>query len=206
MKVELSINQLETLRKENNAIIDVRHPNEFALQFIPGSYNVYIDDGFKDHASFFVQKDQAMVIVDREANGDGNYKKISALGYKNLKGYLKGGIDIWADFGKRLDMVISISAYEFSLELKHSNMNFIDIRNEEEYEKSRIVDALNVMPKDIIYGHFGLDKEMMYCFFCEDGILSMSLNSYLKTKGYHNIYHLSGGFAAARQEKGIDII
>lgn len=206
MSKELTINELEKLRKEKCAIIDIRKPDIFARGFIPGSYNFYLDINFTKNTSYFVQKDQSVAIIDEEINLDKNFKKIKTLGFKNLKGFLKGGIDIWEEFGKPLDLVISISAYEFSLELKHSKMKFIDIREYDEFKKKRIENTENLTVEDIIYEKVDINKNDIYCIFCNDGVLSMAVNSYMKTKGFHNIYHVSGGFQAAEKQEGIEFV
>jgi hydroxyacylglutathione hydrolase len=203
---ELTINQIEEFREKKFAIIDIRRPDIFARGFIPGSYNVFLDNKFIKNALYFVQKDQAAIIVDEEVNGDENFQKIRSLGFKNLKGYLKGGIDIWEEFGKPLDLVISISAYEFSLELKHSKIKFIDIREYDDFKQKRIENTENLNVEDIIYEKVDINKNDIYCIFCNDGVSSMSVNSYMKTKVFHNIYHVSGGFQAAEKEKRIEFV
>jgi hydroxyacylglutathione hydrolase len=43
--------------------------------------------------------------------------RLARVGFDNVLGILKGGFDAWRDAGKRIDMIISIDPYEFSLSI-----------------------------------------------------------------------------------------
>jgi len=121
-------------------------------------------------------------------------------------GYLQGGYEAWLDAGKRYDMVISIDAEEFTLDVKHTEVAVLDVRKPGEFNDSHVdkatfqpLDALNTSYKD-------LDPEKEYLIHCAGGYRSMIATSFLKSKGFKNVKNVWGGFGKIKEFGGLNLV
>ena len=78
--------------------------------------------------------------------------------------------------------------------LKLSNLNIIDIRNEQSYNNNHIPGSINVPYNKIITNsNLYLKKGTRYYIYCQRGITSSKLCSYLLTLGF-NVVNILGGY------------
>lgn len=91
-------------------------------------------------------------------------------------------------------MKSSISITEFN---KLENIkNIIDIRSVEKYNFNHISEAINIqLDKLIVNPSKYLSKDTIYYIYCQKGIQSRKLCSYLRGMGY-NVINIQGGYEA----------
>lgn len=89
----------------------------------------------------------------------------------------------------------SISSVELKQILK-PGINLIDIRNNISYKLGNIPYSKNISKNELMFTpEKYLDKNKVYYIYCEKGIQSRSLVSYLNTKGYHTV-NIIGGYSS----------
>jgi hydroxyacylglutathione hydrolase len=201
----LSLEKFEELIKQLHTIVDLRDPDLFANGFIPGSVNLKLNSNFQDRAKYFLQKDQAIILVADENNEEKSIEFLKNLKYSNIKGYLKNGISTWILNEKPIDLVIAIDAEELALEIKYGDLIYYDIRSNDDYKNSHIYKSSNFSTDELILDTDLIDDLKTTCIYDYDGCLSMSLISYLKTHRKHNLYHVKGGFNAIRENSEIEL-
>lgn len=205
-KYSLTISELQDLRNKGHLLLDLRSPEEFAKDHIPGSLNIELNENFLSIAKYFIFKDQAIVINTEKGKGEDNISKLFAHNYNNLGGYLEEGLSIWCKNNKAIDLVISIDIEELSIEIKHSNMILYDLRPKEDFQRLHVEGSQNIKIDDLLDDFELIDNKNPTCIYCSDGQLSMSMISFLKINGKNNLYHVSGGFERINQEKSIPLI
>lgn len=82
------------------------------------------------------------------------------------------------------------------------NVQFIDVREREEYELYHIEGARNLPYDDMDRWEKYLEKEKTYVLYCERGSLSMMAAKHLQQMGY-SVCTLVGGIRAV-QERNLD--
>jgi hydroxyacylglutathione hydrolase len=187
-------------------VIDIREPAYFAYSHIPGSLNLVLDNSFEKHAKKFLFKDEALLIVGESGSEEQAILDMEKLGYQNIRGYLDGGIDAWIDAGKKIDVVISIMADELAIEIKHGNLYVYDIRLKSAFDRGHIEESENVKPALFISDYSVIEEDEFSTIVCEDGRLSMSIISWLKINGKHNLYHAEGGFREIKKEERFNLV
>jgi rhodanese-related sulfurtransferase len=122
--------------------------------------------------------------------------RLSRVGFDNVLGHLKGGIDSWLAANKEIYKVNRITAEEFASRVDVKKDKIIDVRKESEYEAEHIEDAYSkplayindwikdVQPSEHFYLH------------CAGGYRSMIAASILQARGYRNFTEVEGGFGA----------
>lgn len=198
----LSPEAFEAAANETEALVlDTRHPETFALGFIPNSINIGIDGNFAPWVGALIPdiKQQILIITD-PGREEEVVTRLARVGYDYTIGYLNGGFDAWVKAGKETDHIRTITVEEFAKEHKQNHdINIIDVRKYSEYESEHIVNAEN-MPLDFVNEAMAkVDKNKTYYVHCAGGYRSMIFNSILRARGYDNLIDVQGGMKAIRE-------
>ncbi len=197
--VALNLAKFENILLDGGIIIDCRPLPEFTNGYAKGAiYSALLKINAKLLAACMDGLKDILIIATpgKEqifANG------LAAIGFINITGYLDGGFETWKQAEKPLDIMISIEPDEFLLDIKYSKPHIIDIRHAAQYNNGHIEGAENIPPIEIALGWEALaNAKKTFYIYDEDGSNSATLISFLKSKGLHNYYHLTGGFAALK--------
>lgn len=197
-------NDFELIANQSEAIIlDVRHQNEFVKSHIPNSIFIGLDGDFAPWVGAMIKDvEQAILLVGDESRIDEAITRLSRVGFDNTIGYLEGGIKAWIKAGKEIDTMKSISPAEFET-IFNSDMETIvfDVRRLSEYNANHIVNAM-CTPLASINNHLAeLPREDDFYLHCAGGYRSVIAGSILKSRGYHNLINIEGGFDVIKNTK-----
>lgn len=77
-----------------------------------------------------------------------------------------------------------------------NNINLLDVRRKSEFDTVHLLGAVN-FPLDFINRNMSmLDKSKKYYIHCAGGFRSVIASSILKSRGFHNLVNIKGGFKA----------
>lgn len=196
--VALSLEDFERLtREENVLILDVRNRKDFVKGFIPDSVFIGLDGGFAPWVGALVPDLKTpIILIVQEGKEEAAVTRLSRVGFDNVLGYLKGGVETWSQAGKNLDAIHSIDVPTFKTIFDDNpNINVLDVRKPGEYEKQHIIDAQN-SPLDFIYENYNkIDKDKTYHIHCAGGYRSTIAASILKSKGYDKLVNVQVRFS-----------
>jgi glyoxylase-like metal-dependent hydrolase (beta-lactamase superfamily II)/rhodanese-related sulfurtransferase len=193
-----SPDEFEDLVNNTDAlIIDTRKPDAFGKGFIPRSIFIGIDGDFAPWVGTLVRDiQQEILVVADEGMEEEVVKRLARVGYDNALGYLKGGIEAWVDSGRETDEIDSVSAEEFAEIYKRNSLIIKDVRKTTEFETGHVKDAESIPLAQISELMTEFDKEEPNYVHCAGGYRSMMAASILKSRGYHNVVNIEGGFGA----------
>ncbi|EDM34355.1 metallo-beta-lactamase superfamily protein [Pedobacter sp. BAL39] len=181
-------------------ILDTRDPQVFAKGFIPSSVNIGLNGQFAPWVGALVADlKQPLLLVCEADKEEEAITRLARVGYDNTIGYLSGGIAAWAEDGRDLDTIRSISAQEFE-EILNSNkdVNALDVRKPGEYEAEHLEETLT-RPLDYINEWTNeIDHHGTYYIHCAGGYRSMIAASILKARGVENVVDIAGGYGAIK--------
>ena len=102
-------------------------------------------------------------------------------------------------------MVISIDAYEFSLDYMHDDIELIDVRKKGEWETSHLPKAKHICLSQLSeqLPEIPKTKNPIY-LHCAGGYRSMIAASLLKKNGFSLVKNVLGGFNAIQKEEGLE--
>ncbi|WP_421754114.1 MBL fold metallo-hydrolase [Croceimicrobium sp.] len=196
----LSPAEFEVAAEESEAIVlDVRHQNDFVQGHIPSSIFIGIDDNFAPWVgSVIADVNQKLLLVCPEGREEETVTRLARVGFDKVLGYLKGGIEAWKAAGKEIDQIESIPATEAHHRLEQEKLPVVDVRKYSEYEAEHVENALNI-PLDFINSKMAeFPKDETFYVHCAGGYRSVIASSILKSRGYHNIIDIKGGFHAIK--------
>ncbi len=198
---KLSPKAFELIANQTEAImLDVRTPFDFATGHIPNSIFIGLDGSFAPWVGeLIINVKQPIILIAPEGREEEAVTRLSRVGFDNTLGYLDGGLDAWEEDGKILDTVTSISAKKFAKDCKENSCEIFDVRKESEHLSEHILGSKNT-PLSKINSHLSeLPKEEKFYVHCAGGYRSMIASSILKSRGYHNLVDVQGGFKAIKE-------
>ena len=193
----LSVRAFKTVWEEEDAIvIDTRHQDDFARAFIPGSIFIGIDNNFAMWVGALITDlKQPILFVSDPGREEEVVTRLARVGYDYSIGYLEGGFDAWMNSKEEIDKIEEINAVEFSA-LNDSEMELLDVRKASEYKSEHLITAAN-FPLDFINQNMGqLDRDTKYYLHCAGGYRSVIAASILKSRGFHQLINIRGGYKA----------
>jgi glyoxylase-like metal-dependent hydrolase (beta-lactamase superfamily II)/rhodanese-related sulfurtransferase len=196
---EMVANEIDTV------ILDVRHQDDYATGHIPRSIFIGIDGDFAPWVGALIKDiKQPILLITPVGREEESIIRLARVGYDNTLGYLTGGFDAWKNEGFEYDTVSSITAetleeiIEEAAEEKEKVLIF-DVRKEGEYAAEHIIDVPST-PLDYLKYHLSeFPQEEEFYLHCAGGYRSMIAASILKSRGYHNLINVAGGFASIKK-------
>jgi len=205
---QLSPAAFEAAAEETDALIlDTRNAQEFAKGFIPGSINIGVDGSFAPWVGALITDiEQTLLIVADEGTEEEVVTRLARVGYDHAIGYLKGGFKSWAEAGKPVDTIESITPDQLAdIMAEDSETQVLDVRKASEFFSQRIEGAIN-LPLDYINDSMTLiDPKKTYYVHCAGGYRSMIFISILKARGYENLIDVQGGFSKIKENARFSI-
>jgi len=196
--VPLDAEAFEAIANHEGALVlDTRKSDDFAFGHIPNAVFIGIDGSFAPWAGTLIPDlQQSIVFIADEGREEEVVTRLSRVGYDNTLGYLEGGFEAWKEAGKATATVQSITASELVGVYEREGLNVLDVRKRAEYETQYVEDAQN-FPLDYISENMDqIAKEKHYHLYCAGGYRSMIAVSILKSRGFHNLTNVAGGFKA----------
>lgn len=200
----LSPEEFEKEAAQGAAILDSREPLEFEKGFLPGSLNVGLSGQFGVWVGTLLHIKQPLILVTEPGKEEETILRLARVGFENVKGYLKGGVEAWREAGKNLEEAKSASP-DLSVDKINSGYQILDVRTRAETSGEHYSGALNIPLRDLpdLIGY--LDKNEKYVVYCASGYRSMIATSILKANGFDNLLHVHGGYEALRTAKGAEL-
>jgi rhodanese-related sulfurtransferase len=184
-------------------VLDVRDAQTFSKGFVPGSLNIGLRGSFAPWVGALITNiRRPILLVVQEGDEREAVIRLARVGYDNVVGYLKGGIDNWKNEGKTVDTIKSISAAEFETITNADKLvEILDVRNVGEYLSEHLLQAHNYPLGDLSHTMDKLDRNASYYIHCAGGYRSMVAASLLRANGFKNLIDIAGGYKALKETK-----
>lgn len=194
----LSVDAFEVAANETDALIlDTRHQNTFIHGFIPQSIFIGIQGSFAMWVGALIPdiKQEILVVADPGMEEE-VVTRLSRVGYDNCIGFLDGGFDAWKNSGKEVDALSQVTAEELK---GIEGATVVDVRKSGEYLSEHLIDAIHVELDYINDQMASVPQEGTFYVHCAGGYRSVIASSILKSRGYHNMVDVAGGFKAIKE-------
>jgi len=195
----LSMEEFDVEVKNGALILDVRHQRDFVKGFIPKSWFVGIDGMFAPWVGNLINDiNQKIVIICPEGREEEVVKRLARVGYDNAAGYLKGSFSAWKNANRNIDTILQEKAAEIAINYVNG-INILDVRKSAEFSAEHIENAQHYPLSNIFNQLESVDTNKTYHVHCSGGYRSVIFISILKSKGYHNLIDVSGGYGALKK-------
>ena len=202
----LSPKAFETAANETAALVlDVRHQNDFIKGHIPRSIFIGLNGDFAPWVGTLVaDTKQPLLLITPEGQEEETITRLSRVGFDGAIGYLAGGFDAWKKAGMDYDTITSLPADQVKEIINSNKVPVFDVRKVGEYQSEHIVDAIHT-PLSVLNDHLAeFPKEETFYVHCAGGYRSVIAASILKSRGFHNLIDIAGGYGALK-EAGVEV-
>ncbi len=196
----LDATTFELIANEENALIlDVRHQDDFCNGHIPNSISIGINGQFAPWVgALILDIMQPILLICPIGKETETITRLARVGYDNTIGYLNGGFEAWQNAGLETDTVLGISPEEFAKTLKNQNLTVFDVRKPGEFNNEHI-EISKSTPLDFLNTHLReFPKNEPFYVHCAGGYRSVIAASILKSRGFHNVIDIKGGYDAIK--------
>lgn len=204
--VALDVDTFESIANHEGAmVLDVRNKEDFAKEHIPNAIFIGLDGSFAPWVGALITDlQQPIILVIPVGKEEETITRLSRVGYDNTMGYLNGGIEAWKNAGKEVETVDSINAVTLAKEyVKNPAIKIMDVRKPAEHLSEHVLEAENV-PLDYINEQISnIQRDKEYYIHCKSGYRSMVAASILKSRNYHSVVNVDGGFDDILKEGSI---
>ncbi|MDQ3046804.1 MAG: MBL fold metallo-hydrolase [Bacteroidota bacterium] len=195
----LSVEEVEAAI-DNSVILDTRTPDEFETGSIPGAINIGLNGQYAPWVGALLDASKPLILIAAPGKESEAVLRLARVGYENVKGFLKGGVEVWKAAGKKMLITKSVSADEF---LKESDSkNTIDVRNPGEWNSGVLPQAKLIALGEIESELRTLDKKSHYYIHCAGGYRSMMAASIMAKHGF-DVTNVRGGIAKIKESGAI---
>lgn len=194
--VPLDVETFEAMANHEGALVlDTRNQKDFVKGHVPNAIFIGIDGSFAPWVGALIPDlQQPIIFLADEGREEEVVTRLSRVGYDNTLGYLEGGFEAWKDAGKEVATLESITAEAFAKAHKNGNLHVMDVRKPGEFEAEH-VEGAESNPLDYISENMDkVDADKQYHVYCAGGYRSVIASSILKSRGFHNLVDIAGGF------------
>ena len=106
----LDLDSVLIFQRSGTHVVDVRSANQFAGAHLNGSINIGIDGRFATWAGTILSHDASIIIIAETDRNEEAITRLGRIGFHNVKGYLKGGMESLKDRPNLISQTQRVSA------------------------------------------------------------------------------------------------
>ncbi|MEO8289462.1 MAG: rhodanese-like domain-containing protein [Gaiellaceae bacterium] len=191
-------------------LIDGRAPRDFDAGHVPGSVNVTMARAaVGTRAAWIADPEDELVVTapsDEEARRLG--RLLEAVGFRNLAGFLAGGLDAWRDAGYEVGSTPAVDVPGLADQLRSDEVRLLDVRDPDEWEESHVPGSVHIPFHEL---RDGVPAELrnggkLLAVVCSAGNRSSIAASLLKRAGLDNVEHVADGGVEDLRSEGIELV
>ena len=192
-------------------LIDGREPREFDAEHVAGSVNVTMARAaVGTRAAWAVDPQEDVIVVaasDEEALRLA--RRLEAVGFRRLRGYLAGGIAAWESVGLPLQSTRMLEVSGLALALQRGEVRLLDVRDADEWRAGHVDGSLHLPYQEL--GGAPVPDALLtagppWAIACSAGNRSAIAASVLRRTGFHDVIHVAGGGIAELPSYGVALV
>jgi hydroxyacylglutathione hydrolase len=182
----MQLEEMLSLPKDNLFILDLRTPELFARQHLPGAVNVPWSSAFSTWLCMAVPEKQSLWLVLPEGLPVVSVvEQLALVGYEDILGY-----SYQPDSNATLVELPTLTAAELAA---RDDLAILDVRTPNEWHAGHIANAQHLELAALAQELKGFSSGQPLAVVCGSGMRSSVAASLLKRAGVHTVYNVQGG-------------
>jgi hydroxyacylglutathione hydrolase len=185
--------QVERAGADGALLVDVRTPFQFDDAHVPGAVCIpIVEAGFGTKLAWIADHDQPIVLIGRDdADAAQAARLASAIGLRNIGGFLHGGMTSWRIEDKAVATIERIDVG--GLHARRDQVQILDVREQAEWEDQHIPGSVHIPYHDIDGLPPALAADRPVAVICASGRRSVVAASLLQRLGRDDVVHVVEG-------------
>jgi hydroxyacylglutathione hydrolase len=181
------------------SLLDTTMPAGFGAAHIAGSYGIWLE-GVSYFPGWFLRYDKPILLVlEDPLHLETAVSSLRRLGYDNVVGYLKGGIEGWYNAGLPMESLTLLSVGQLKEKIERGeDLLVLDVRDDAEWNMGHIRGSFHIYVGHIEERLAEIPAAKPVAVLCSVGHRASLAASLLKRKGYKNVSVVLGSITAWR--------
>jgi hydroxyacylglutathione hydrolase len=200
---------VDELLRAGALLLDGRTPREYDAAHVSGSINVtMVEDAVGTRAAWIADPKTPIVVLgsgELEARRMGEL--LEAVGFRDLRGFLVGGMGAWQDAGLPIETTTAIDPHTLAEHIRANRAIVIDVREDDEWEAGHVAHSIHVpyreLREQITDDIRGADKTLAIA--CSVGNRSSIAAGLLRRAGIENVEHVVDGGVPDLEQEGVEL-
>jgi hydroxyacylglutathione hydrolase len=169
-------------------VLDARTPPSFGGAHIRGSYSIWLE-GFPAYAGWVLPYTEPILLVlELRDHLKRAVRYLVRLGYENIRGYLRGGIEAWYDAGNAVEYMGLSTVHELKRRIdRGDDFLVLDVRDEDEWRDGHIEGAMHIYVGKLESRISEVPRDRPITVVCNVGHRASLAASILMRAGYTNV-------------------
>jgi hydroxyacylglutathione hydrolase len=206
----LSPGRAQELLEAGATILDGRDTREYDAAHAPGSLNVTMANAAVGTRAAWVLDLETPIVVLAAGDAEARtmVRMLEAVGFRDLRGYVAGGIAAWRDAGLPIELTEAIDVAELARRLEDAEVTLLDVREDDEWEKGHVEGSVHVPYHELRAGPTDEVRAAgrPLAVACTAGNRSSIAASLLKRAGVHDLVHVADGSIGHLPRHGIELV
>ncbi len=183
--------------EEGVALIDTSSPAAFGGSHVKGAYSIWLE-GLPAFAGWVLPYHRPILLVlEDRGHVERAVRYLIRLGYDQIVGYVKGGIEDWYNAGLPIEKLSLLSVHELKNRLDRGDgLVVLDVRDQNEWESGHIKGALHIYVGRLEKSLTEIPRDKPVAVCCSVGHRAGLGASILLRAGYREVYNVLGGMTA----------
>jgi hydroxyacylglutathione hydrolase len=194
---ELTISDVNKLRKSGCQIVDIRSPTSFGGGHIPGSISIW-REGLPSFIGWFLDYQRPVVLVDDfNLDLDTVVCHFIRQGYDSIAGVLSGGFPLWTKAAQDIGTIPTCSVQQLKDRLGKEEPFLLDVRDIKNWnEVGHIQGAHQIYIGELPQHLNEIPKNEPLVVYCDAGFKGSLAASILAIHKYQQVTNVLGGMTA----------
>src|ERR1700723_3779898 len=194
----VELDEVLRLGEAGAQVLDIRDPGEYAKGHLAGSINIGLGGQYATWAGTVLDRTRPIVIIAEPGREQEAALRLGRIGFDHVKGYLRGGMQAFAERPVLLWPTERVSAQMVADELASAEPPplVLDIRNPREWATRHIAGSWNIPLNHFQERIAEVPRDRRIAVHCAGGYRSSIAISILSQHGITSLVELAGGITA----------
>jgi glyoxylase-like metal-dependent hydrolase (beta-lactamase superfamily II)/rhodanese-related sulfurtransferase len=190
----LSLEAVQQLKDQGAQILDVRDAIDFEGAHLADAINVGIQGKYATWCGTVLDHEHPIVVIAEAGKEEEAVIRLGRIGFDNVAGYLRGGMDALGDRPDLVSKVERITAVALSEQLATTEApTVVDVRSEKEWAAGHIAGSVNIPLNHLRARVMEIAEDRPVVVHCEGGYRSAIAASILGQAGRPDVLDMVGG-------------
>ena len=183
--------------EQGAVVVDTSWPAAFGGAHIEGAYNIWLE-GLPAFAGWVLPYGKPILLVlEDQMHLETAVRYLVRLGYDNIQGYLKDGVEGWYNAGLPTEHLRLLSVHELKARMdRGEEMVVVDARGHDEWEAGHIRGALHIYVGHLEERFSDIPRDKPVAVVCSVGNRASLGASILLAHGCREVYSVLGSMRA----------
>jgi hydroxyacylglutathione hydrolase len=190
----LPVQDFRSAMKGKVSVLDVRMPHSFGGAHIAGSFSVWLE-GLSQYGGYCLDYDRPLLlVVENHYQVEETVRSLVRIGYDDVLGYLRTGMDMWCRAGAPVEMTHLTTPSQVKEWIgSGKDLVLVDVRNIHELKTGVIADSKIIHIGSIETRLDEIPRDRPVIIYCSSGYRGGMGAGLLLRNGYTEVWNMLGG-------------